>query len=79
MRTRFQQGLDELRQKLLRMGGLAEQAVDRACQAYLDRDLTRCQLVPVGETQIDISERGSTSWRSICSPCAAWLWISASF
>ena len=39
MRTRFQQGLDELRQKLLRMGGLAEQAVDRACQAYLDRDL----------------------------------------
>jgi len=33
MRTRFQQGLDDLRQKLLRMGGLAEQAVDRARQA----------------------------------------------
>src|SRR5258705_544939 len=57
MRTRFQQGLDELRQKLLRMGGLAEQAVDRACQAYLDRDLTRCQMVLEGETQINISER----------------------
>src|SRR6476660_1398978 len=57
MRTRFQQVLDELRQKLLRMGGLAEQAVDRACQAYLDRDLTRCQMVLEGETQINISER----------------------
>src|ERR1700745_2055192 len=59
MRTRFQQGLDELRQKLLKMGGLAEQAVDRACQAYLDRDLTRCQMVLEGETQINISERES--------------------
>jgi phosphate transport system protein len=57
MRTRFQQGLDELRQKLLRMGGLAEQAVDRACQAYLDRDLNRCQMVLEGETQINLSER----------------------
>ena len=46
-----------MRQKLLRMGGLAEQAVDRACQAYLDRDLTRCQMVLEGETQINISER----------------------
>ena len=34
MRTRFQQALDELRQRLLLMGGLAEQAVDRACLAY---------------------------------------------
>jgi phosphate transport system protein len=57
MRTRFQQGLDELRDKLLRMGGLAEQAVDRACQAYIDRDLNRCQMVLEGETQINISER----------------------
>ena len=29
-RSRFQQGLDELKEKLLRMGGLAEQAIDRA-------------------------------------------------
>ena len=57
MRTRFQQGLDELRQKLLKMGGLAEQAVDRACQAYTERDLNRCQLVLEGETQINVSER----------------------
>jgi phosphate transport system protein len=57
MRTRFQQGLDELRARLLRMGGLAEQAVDRACQAYIDRDLTRCQLVLEGESQINEAER----------------------
>ena len=53
MRTRFQQGLDDLRQKLLRMGGLAEQAVDRARQAYIDRDLTRCQMVLEGESLIN--------------------------
>ncbi|HEV7220790.1 MAG TPA: phosphate signaling complex protein PhoU [Terriglobales bacterium] len=57
MRTRFQQGLDELRSRLLRMGGLAEQAVDRASQAYIDRDLSRCQMVLEGETQINIAER----------------------
>jgi phosphate transport system protein len=57
MRTRFQQGLDDLRTRLLRMGGLAEQAVDRACQAYIDRDLTRCHLVLEGETQINLIER----------------------
>jgi phosphate transport system protein len=57
MRTRFQQGLDELRQKLLRMGGLAEQAVERACSAYIDRDLARCQMVLEGETMINVCER----------------------
>ncbi len=57
MRTRFQQGLDELRERLLRMGGLAEQAVDRARQAYVDRDLARCQMVLEGEAQINASER----------------------
>jgi phosphate transport system protein len=57
MRSRFQQGLDDLRTRLLRMGGLAEQAVDRACQAYIDRDLTRCHLVLEGESQINQIER----------------------
>ncbi|HYA23288.1 MAG TPA: phosphate signaling complex protein PhoU [Terriglobales bacterium] len=57
MRTRFQQGLDELRTKLLRMGGLAEQAVDRACQAYVDRDLARCHMVLENESQINAAER----------------------
>ena len=57
MRTRFQQGLDDLRQRLLRMGGLAEQAVDRARQAYVDRDLTRCQMVLESESLINTAER----------------------
>src|ERR1700728_3847332 len=57
MRSRFQQALDELRARLLRMGGLAEQAVDRACQAYIDGDLARCHLVLEGETLINATER----------------------
>src|SRR5438309_8841501 len=57
MRTRFQQGLDDLRERLLRMGGLAEQAVDRARQAFVERDLTRCQMVLEGESLINAAER----------------------
>ena len=57
MRTRFQQGLDELRSKLLAMGGLAEQAVDRACQAYIERDLQRCHMVLENESLINVAER----------------------
>jgi phosphate transport system protein len=57
MRTRFQQGLDELRARLLRMGGMAEQAVDRACQAYVERDLSRCHMVLEGESLINMAER----------------------
>src|SRR5215813_12656345 len=57
MRTRFVQELDNLRARLLRMGGLAEQAVDRACQAYSDRDLKLCQMVLEGELRINSMER----------------------
>ena len=57
MRTRFLQELDNLRARLLRMGGLAEQAVDRACQAFNDRDLKLCHLVLEGETRINSMER----------------------
>jgi phosphate transport system protein len=57
MRTRFQLGLDELREKLLKMGGMAEQAVDRACQAYRERDLTLCHLVLENESLINAAER----------------------
>ena len=57
MRTRFQLGLDELREKLLKMGGMAEQAVDRACQAYRERDLTLCHRVLENESLINAAER----------------------
>ena len=39
------------------MGGLAEQAVDRARQAYRERDLRRCQMVLEGESLINAAER----------------------
>jgi len=57
MRSRFQQGLDELKEKLLRMGGLAEQAIDRAAEAYRTRDSKFCQMVFSGEPLINEAER----------------------
>jgi phosphate transport system protein len=56
-RTRFHQGLDDLKQRLLAMGGLAEQAVERAVRAYQTRDLTLCQLVLRDESRINAAER----------------------
>ena len=57
MRSRFQQGLDELKEKLLRMGGLAEQAIDRATEAYRTREAKFCQQVLTGEHAINEAER----------------------
>jgi len=57
MRTRFHAGLDELKQKLLAMGGMAEQAIDRSTQAYQLRDLALCEAVFNGETAINMAER----------------------
>jgi phosphate transport system protein len=56
-RTRFHQGLDELKHKLLFMGGLAEQAVDRAMHAYVTRDRDICRRVLEDEKVINASER----------------------
>jgi phosphate transport system protein len=56
-RTRFHQGLDDLKQKLLAMGGLAEQAVERAVRAYQNRDLSLCELVLRDESKINAAER----------------------
>ncbi|MBZ5506859.1 MAG: phosphate signaling complex protein PhoU [Acidobacteriia bacterium] len=56
-RTRFHQGLDDLKQKLLAMGGLAEQAVERAVRAYQTRDLSLCQVVLRDESKINAAER----------------------
>jgi phosphate transport system protein len=57
MRTRFQIALDELKQKLLAMGGLAEQAIDRATEAYRKRDMKLCYAVLEGERAINMAER----------------------
>jgi phosphate transport system protein len=56
-RTRFHQGLDDLKQKLLAMGGLAEQAVERAVRAYQSRDLSLCEIVLRDESKINAAER----------------------
>lgn len=56
-RTRFHQGLDELKQRLLIMGGMAEQAVDRAIHGYTTRDLEICRRVLEDEKLINASER----------------------
>lgn len=56
-RTRFHQGLDDLKQKLLSMGGMAEQAVERAVRAFVTRDAAICQLVLRDEPKINAAER----------------------
>jgi len=57
VRTRFHQGLDLLKQKLLTMGGMAEQAVERAVEAHRRRDSGLCRLVFDGEPAINTMER----------------------
>jgi phosphate transport system protein len=56
-RIRFQQRLEELKEKLLEMAGLAEQATQRAIEAYRERDLSICDLVSQGEITINCLER----------------------
>src|SRR5450755_3424270 len=56
-RKRFQQSLDDLKEKLLVMAGLAEQAIQRAIEAYRMRDLSICDLVSRSEMAINRLER----------------------
>jgi len=56
-RIRFQQSLDELKEQLLVMAGLAEQAIQRSIEAYRVRDLTICDLVSRSEMAINRLER----------------------
>jgi phosphate transport system protein len=56
-RIRFQQSLEDLKEKLLVMAGLAEQSIQRAIEAYRERDLSICDLVSRGEIDINLLER----------------------
>jgi phosphate transport system protein len=56
-RIRFQQSLDDLKENLLVMAGLAEQAIQRAIEAYRVRDLSICDLVSRSELAINRLER----------------------
>ena len=57
MRTRFQLGLDELKERLLEMGGMAEAAIELAADSYRKRDGRLAQQVFEREKMINQSER----------------------
>jgi phosphate transport system protein len=57
IRSRFQAGLDELKTKLLAMGGMAESAIEAASEAYSQRDMRLCQQVFAREKTINAVER----------------------
>jgi phosphate transport system protein len=49
--------LEELKEQLLVMAGLAEQSIQRAIEAYRVRDLSICNLVSISEMSINRLER----------------------
>ena len=56
-RIHFQQQLAELKDKILAMAALAQQAVESAVDAYLQRDHGLCQYVRQNETAINTAQR----------------------
>jgi phosphate transport system protein len=56
-RIKFQQSLDDLKERLLVMAGMAEQAIHRSIEAYRTRDLTICEQVFRAEPAINRLER----------------------
>lgn len=56
-RIHFQQQLAELKDKLLAMAALAQQAVESAVDAFLQRDEGLCQYVRQNETAINTAQR----------------------
>jgi phosphate transport system protein len=57
IRIKFQQSLDELKERLLVMAGLVEQAIQRATEAYSARDEGLCELVLLSEPAVNRMER----------------------
>ncbi len=57
LRVNFHQRLDELKERLLIMAGMAEQAIQRSIEAYTARDLNLCELVLRAEPTINQLER----------------------
>jgi phosphate transport system protein len=56
-RIHFHQQLAELKDKLLAMAALAQQAVESATEAYLRRDKSLCKFVKQNERAIDTAQR----------------------
>ena len=57
MRIKFQQNLDDLKERLLVMAGMAEQAIQRSIEAYRTCDLSICEQVFRSEPAINRLER----------------------
>lgn len=57
MRIKFQQSLDELKERLLVMAGLVEQSIQRATEAYASRDTGLCEMVILSEQAVNRMER----------------------
>jgi phosphate transport system protein len=57
MRLRFHKSLDDLKEKLLVVAGMAEQSIQRAVEAYRTRDVSICDLVDRSELAINRMER----------------------
>jgi phosphate transport system protein len=57
MRIKFQQSLEDLKERLLIMAGLVEQAIQRATESYTARDSELCDLVLLSEPAINRMER----------------------
>ena len=58
LRSRFQQGLDDLKSKLLAMAGMTESAVDLAMRAYAER-VPELRLVPDQDYEITLQNLGT--------------------
>ena len=56
-RIHFHQQLDELKDKLLAMAALAQQAVETSVDAYLQRDRALCKFVKQNEAAINTAQR----------------------
>jgi phosphate transport system protein len=56
-RIHFQQQLAELKDKILAMAALSQQALDASVDAYLQRDAGLCQFVRENETAINTAQR----------------------
>jgi len=56
-RIHFHQQLEELKDKLLAMAALSQQAVEYAVDAYLDRDQRLCSYVRDNEAAINMAQR----------------------
>ncbi len=57
VRLGFQQSLNDLKERLLVMGGMAEQAIQHSVEAYRVRDISICDLVDYKERAIEHLER----------------------